>query len=94
MRSLLIPDFDFGREFDELFSSMFSSPARDSWLPSVESHAKDGKVELRMDLPGVDPKEVEISLDGSQSSDPLGFPLRSSCNFRQLACAFLRDASG
>jgi HSP20 family protein len=66
MRSLLVPEFHFRREIDELFSSMFSSPARDSWLPSVESHAKDGKVELRMDLPGVDPNDVEISLDGTQ----------------------------
>ena len=66
MRSLLIPDFDFGREFDELFSSMFSAPARDGWVPSVESYAKDGELELRMDLPGVDPKDVEISLDGTQ----------------------------
>jgi HSP20 family protein len=64
MRSLLIPDL--AREFDELFSSMFSAPARDSRLPSVESYAKDGRLELRMDLPGVDPKDVEISLDGTQ----------------------------
>ena len=66
MRSLLVPDFDFTTELDDLFSSMFSTSARESWLPSVESYAKDGKLELRVDLPGVDPKEVEISLDGSE----------------------------
>jgi HSP20 family protein len=66
MRSVLIPEFGLGREIDELFSSLFSVPARDSWLPSMESYTKDGKLELRVDLPGVDAKDVEISLDGTQ----------------------------
>ena len=66
MRSVLIPEFGLGREIDELFSSLFSVPARDSWLPSMESYTKDGKLELRVDLPGVNPKDVEISLDGTQ----------------------------
>ena len=66
MRSVMIPRFGFGRELDEVFSSMFGSPTSSHWLPSVESYAKDGKLEIRLDLPGVDPKEVEISLDGSQ----------------------------
>jgi len=66
MRSLLIPEFGFGREIDELFSSLFSMPAHDNWLPSMESYTKDGKLELRVDLPGVDPKDVEISLEATQ----------------------------
>ena len=66
MRSLLIPEFGFGREIDELFSSLFSMPAPDKWLPSMESYTKDGKLELRVDLPGVDPKDVEISLEATQ----------------------------
>jgi HSP20 family protein len=66
MRSLLIPEFGFGREIDELFSSLFSMPAHDSWLPSMESYTKDGKLELRVDLPGVNAKDVEISLEGTQ----------------------------
>ena len=66
MRSILIPQLDFGRELDEVFSSMLSIPARDRWLPSVDSYVKDGKLELHVDLPGVDPKDVEISLDGAE----------------------------
>jgi HSP20 family protein len=66
MRSLLIPEFGFGREIDELFSSLFSMPAHDSWLPSMESYTKDGKLELRVDLPGVNAKDVEISLEDTQ----------------------------
>src|SRR5262245_8992301 len=66
MRSVLIPEFGLGREIDEIFSSLFSVPARDSWLPSMESYTKDGKLELRVDLPGVNAKDVEVSLDGTQ----------------------------
>jgi HSP20 family protein len=66
MRSVLIPEFGLGREIDELFSSLFSVPARDSWLPSMESYTKDGNLELRVDLPGVNAKDVEISLEGTQ----------------------------
>jgi len=66
MKNPLIPRFGFGRELDEVFSSLFDGPASRHWMPSVESYAKDGKLEIRVDLPGVDPKEVEISLDGPQ----------------------------
>jgi len=66
MTSVLISEFGLGREIDELFSSLFSMPARDSWQPSTESYTKDGKLELRVDLPGVNAKDVEISLDGTQ----------------------------
>jgi HSP20 family protein len=66
MRRLLIPEFGFGRDIDELFSSLFSMPSHDNWLPSMESYTKDGKLELRVDLPGVNPKDVEISLEATQ----------------------------
>ena len=36
------------------------------WLPAVESFVKDDSYHLRMELPGVDPKEVEINLTGDQ----------------------------
>jgi HSP20 family protein len=66
MRSILIPRFGFGREIDEVFGSIFGAPAQGRWMPSVESYANDGKLEVRLDLPGVDPKDVEVSLDGTQ----------------------------
>ena len=73
MANALMPRFgfmdsswdDFGRDFDELFGSVFSSGNR-SWFPPVESHVKDGKLEVRADLPGVNPQEVEITLDANQ----------------------------
>ena len=66
MRSALVPRFGFDHELDEIFGSIFGAPSQGRWMPSVESYAKDGKLEVRVDLPGVDPKDVEISLDGTQ----------------------------
>ena len=66
MRSVLVPRFGFGREIDEVFGSIFGAPTQGRWMPSVESYANDGKLEVRVDVPGVDPKDVEISLDGTQ----------------------------
>jgi HSP20 family protein len=74
MTNALIPRFrfgsdlwdDFGRDFDELFSSVFSKAHRGGWFPAVESHVKDGKLEMRVDLPGVNPQEVEVTLDGDE----------------------------
>jgi HSP20 family protein len=73
MRNALVPRFgfgdlwhDFGREFDEMFSSIFADAPRDAWLPASETRVEDGKLHLQMDLPGVDPKEVEILLEGSE----------------------------
>jgi len=34
-------------------------------VTTVEGLEKDGKLEVRLDLPGVDPKDVEVSLDGT-----------------------------
>lgn len=60
------------RDIDELFNSLFSSfpyerelremtimPGR---VPAVESFIKDGMLVVRVDLPGVDPKEIEVSM--------------------------------
>jgi HSP20 family protein len=52
-----LPDlFDLFRESDD-------QPRRASWHPAVESFSKDGKVVLRMELPGVEPDKVDVTLD-------------------------------
>jgi HSP20 family protein len=39
--------------------------AHEGWLPRVETYAtKEGEVVVRVDLPGVEPKDVEVSLEG------------------------------
>jgi HSP20 family protein len=32
------------------------------WWPAVESYTKDGQIHVRVALPGVDPKDVEVSV--------------------------------
>ena len=58
----------FHREIDALFDGAFgnqeTAPATE-WAPRVETFAKDDNVVVRADLPGVDPKEVDISLEGN-----------------------------
>jgi len=56
------------RDFDELFDGVFGSRTGESsrrWWPSLESYEKDGYLHVRMDVPGVDPKDIEVSLTGN-----------------------------
>ncbi|HWP23717.1 MAG TPA: Hsp20/alpha crystallin family protein [Candidatus Binatia bacterium] len=55
------------RDIDELFDRFFSFnredvPALAAWVPAMESFTKDGRYIIRVDLPGVDPKDVEVSV--------------------------------
>ncbi|TMA10041.1 MAG: Hsp20/alpha crystallin family protein [Deltaproteobacteria bacterium] len=60
------------RDIDDLFNRFFRSFLADedqkgtlplaNWLPVMEAFEKDGRYVIRMDLPGVDPKEVELSV--------------------------------
>jgi HSP20 family protein len=63
--------FQLHREIDELFSQFFgqgAAPAPQgnggtpSWWPAVESWASDGNLHVRVALPGVDPKDVELTV--------------------------------
>jgi HSP20 family protein len=38
----------------------------EEWMPAIESHVDNGNLIVKMDLPGVDPKEVSISVTGNQ----------------------------
>jgi HSP20 family protein len=54
------------RDIDDLFER-FSSAAqgeqeRVNWVPAVETSLKDGQYVVRLDIPGVDPKDVEVSV--------------------------------
>lgn len=53
-------------EINRLFSSWGdneSSSATAGWVPTVDIHEFDTRFQLFVDVPGVDPKEVEITLD-------------------------------
>jgi HSP20 family protein len=55
-------------EINRLFSSLGdteSSGATATWMPAVDIHEYDNRFNLFVDLPGVDPKAVDITLDNS-----------------------------
>lgn len=59
----------FRRDFDDLFDRflggrMTREPR--AAAPSIESYVEDGKLIVRADLPGIDPKDVEITAAGDQ----------------------------
>lgn len=54
-------------EINRLFGSARendSSSATAAWIPSVDIHEYTDRFELYVDLPGVDPGRVELTLDG------------------------------
>jgi HSP20 family protein len=64
-------------DMDEMFrrlSEGFLAPWRrgrgvwdvEGWEPSIESHIENGNFVVKADLPGIDPKEVTISVTGNQ----------------------------
>lgn len=67
-RSLFRPQpfDDLHRDIDALFTSVFGRSSRrdeSDWNPHVESWVKDDTLHVRADLPGVDPKAVDVSLE-------------------------------
>jgi HSP20 family protein len=59
----------FRRDFDDLFDRFLGgrfSRAPQGSAPSLESYVDNGKLVVRADLPGIDPKNVEITATGDQ----------------------------
>ena len=50
--------------FPEFFNAALQEPTQSttSWLPAAEGRVEDGNYVIRLALPGVDPKEVAVSL--------------------------------
>jgi HSP20 family protein len=55
--------------FDHLTDSVFAPWDRDrsrwqadGWMPAIESYVENGTLMIKADLPGIDPKEVSISV--------------------------------
>jgi len=59
------------REMDRLFDRFFEAwPFRSTsemgrWMPSVDLSETDKEIIVRAELPGMDPKEIDISLSGN-----------------------------
>lgn len=65
----------FRREMDDLFNRAFADweragtqPALMSagYLPPIESYVQDNTLHIRADLPGINPTDVEITVEGNQ----------------------------
>lgn len=54
---------DINRLFSGL-STHDSSSATADWVPSVDINELDEKFQIFVDVPGVDPKDVEVTLEG------------------------------
>lgn len=59
------------RDIDDFFNRFFSSFHLDrdrealpaNWSPAIETFSKNGRAIVRLDLPGVDPKNVKVSVE-------------------------------
>jgi HSP20 family protein len=66
-RSVLRDLGSLHREIEGLFENVFGNRAVETvadWAPRVETYLKDDTLHVRADLPGVDPKAVDISVEG------------------------------
>jgi HSP20 family protein len=63
----------FERRLSDLFDRFFGPGERErsvwgtqGWAPAIESKVDNGNLIIKADLPGIDPKEVSISVLGNQ----------------------------
>ena len=72
--SPVAPAFQLRRDIDDLFGRFFGQMTGDgggagespSWTPAIEGSEEGGHWVIRVALPGVDPKDVDISLNQNE----------------------------
>ncbi len=64
-RDLVTTQQDFSRLFNEFFPRRVSGEevSTYTWAPAIDIYEKGGALVLQADLPGVDPKDVEIRIE-------------------------------
>jgi HSP20 family protein len=64
-RDLVSVQRDFDRLFREAFSPQFAEAelSTRSWAPPVDIYETDNDIVLKAELPGVDPKDVEVRVE-------------------------------
>jgi HSP20 family protein len=53
---------DMDRLFGRVLGLGMPSERTGLWMPSVESYTKEGKLIFKAELPGVDPKDLDVSI--------------------------------
>jgi HSP20 family protein len=66
-RDLRTTQREFDRLFKEAFSPMFGEGelSTRTWAPPVDIYENENNIVLKADLPGVDPKDVEVRVEDS-----------------------------
>lgn len=59
----LVPVFGLRREIDRLFDDAFGGRGGPSWAPAVDVSEDNNEITLDIELPGIDPEQVEVSID-------------------------------
>jgi HSP20 family protein len=61
------------REFDDLIGRFFGGSndwlpgvATGRWVPPLESYLREGELIVRVDVPGIDPNDLDISVEGDR----------------------------
>jgi HSP20 family protein len=57
---------EMDRLFDRFLGGEVSGERTALWMPSVESYTKDGKLIFKAELPGVDPKDLDVSINDNR----------------------------
>ncbi len=53
---------EMDRLFERFLGADIPTEERRLWMPSVESYSKDGYLVFKAELPGVDPKDLDVSV--------------------------------
>ncbi len=53
---------DMDKLFERFLGTEIPGTGESVWTPSIESYMKDGKLVFRAELPGVDPKDLDVSI--------------------------------
>lgn len=67
-RDLITAQDRFNRLFNEAFASFFADEGlstTQAWVPAVDIYETDDNVVLTAELPGVDPKDVDVRIEGN-----------------------------
>jgi len=54
------------RDFDELLERVLGTGSAGAFLPAVEWFTRGGDLVVRADLPGIDPKAIDVSVEGDR----------------------------